>query len=99
MRYLVTTEALMSGIRATTSTGPGLDRPSMTSWTPEHQPAWTPALDADYRVLPTRTGSPRDIRLIDLYVSHDGRLASPDGARTIDLSDFQAFALIRCGYP
>jgi hypothetical protein len=35
----------------------------------------------------------------DLYVSHDGRLASPDGARTIDLSDFQAFALIRCGYP
>jgi hypothetical protein len=38
MRYLVTTEALMSGTRATTSTGPGLDRPSMASWTPEHQP-------------------------------------------------------------
>jgi hypothetical protein len=34
MRYLVTTETLMSGIRATTSTGPGLDRPSMASWTP-----------------------------------------------------------------
>ena len=62
MRYLVTTEALMSGIRATTSTGPGLDRPSMASWTPEHQPAWTSALDADYRVWPTCTGSPRDIR-------------------------------------
>lgn len=44
MRYLVTTEALMSGIRATTSTGPGLDRPSMASWTPEHQPAWTSRL-------------------------------------------------------
>lgn len=50
MRHLVTTEALMSGIRATTSAGTGLDRPSMASWTPEHQPAWTSALDADYRV-------------------------------------------------
>ena len=62
MRYLVTTEALTSGIRPTTSTGPGLDRPSIASWTPEHQPAWTSALDADYRVWPTRSGSPRAIR-------------------------------------
>ena len=52
----------MSGIRATTSTGSGPDRPSMTSWTPEHQPAWTSALDANYRVWPTRSGSPRAIR-------------------------------------
>jgi hypothetical protein len=64
MRYLVSTEALMSGIRATTSTGPCLDRPSMASWTLEHQPAWTSALDANYRVWPTRSGSPRAIRLI-----------------------------------
>ena len=34
MRYLVTTEALMNGIGATTSTGPGLDRPSIASRTP-----------------------------------------------------------------
>jgi len=60
MRYLVTTEALISGIRATTSTGPLLDRPSMTSWTPEHQPAWTSALDADYSVADSRWQPTRD---------------------------------------
>ena len=73
MRYLVTTEALMSGIRATTSTGPGLDRPSIASWTPEHQPARTSALDADYRVWPTRAGSPRAMRR---YVARLGRSAA-----------------------
>jgi hypothetical protein len=62
MRYLLTTEALMSGIRAATSAGLRLDRPSMASWALEHQPAWASALDADYRVWPTRCGSPRAIR-------------------------------------
>ena len=62
MRYPVTTEAPRSGIRATTSTGPGLDRPSMAPWTPGYRPVWASALDADHRVWPTRCSSPRVIR-------------------------------------
>jgi hypothetical protein len=54
----------MSGIRAMTNTG--LDQPTIASWTPEHQPAWTSALDADYRVWPTRSGNPRAIRQSDV---------------------------------
>ena len=55
------TAALMSEIRATTSTGPGLDRPGMASRTPEHQPARTFAPDADRTVWSTRSGSPRAV--------------------------------------
>ena len=57
----MTTAALMSGTRPTTSTDLGLDRPGMASRTPEHQPGRTSAPDAVHTVWSTRSGSPRAV--------------------------------------
>jgi hypothetical protein len=73
MRYLVATEAPDERDSGYDEHRPGLDRPGMASWTPEHQPARISALAADYRVRPTRRASPRAIRR---YVARLGRSAA-----------------------